>query len=131
MIMSDPRIFYPVQPMLPVADAHKPATVKSNQAVSGTQFKQVLQKEISDVKFSQHAVQRLESRNIKLDSEQLQRLQDAVDKASQKGARESLVLMDNQLAFVVSVRNRTVITAMDGATIKDNIFTNIDSAIVM
>jgi flagellar operon protein len=61
----------------------------------------------------------------------VERLHAAVDKAAGKGSRETLVLMDNQLAFVVSVRNRTVITAMDGATVKDSVFTNIDSAIVV
>ncbi len=129
--MSDPRIFYPVQPMLPAADTHKPATAKPSGQNIQVPFQNILKQELSQVKFSQHAKDRLEQRNIKLDDEQIKRLQDAVEKAAQKGARESLVLMDSQLAFVVSVRNRTVITAMDGASIKDNVFTNIDSAVFM
>jgi flagellar operon protein len=129
--MSDPRILFPLQPIASTTTNSNPVTVKNPVAVTAPNFRDVLKREINQVKFSQHALQRLESRNIKLDSEQMQRLQGAVDKAAQKGSRESLVLMDNTLAFVVSVRNRTVITAMDGTSIKDNVFTNIDSAIVM
>ena len=61
----------------------------------------------------------------------MNQLKSAVDKAAQKGARESLILMNNDLALVVSVTNRTVITAMDGASIRDNVFTNIDSAVIV
>ena len=61
----------------------------------------------------------------------MQKLQQAVGKAAQKGARESLVLMQPDLAFVVSVRNRTVITAVDGDSMKENVFTNIDSAVIV
>ncbi len=129
--MSDPRMFYPIQPIQPIqpaADTHKPATAKQPDQIK-VPFQSILRQELNQVKFSQHAKDRLEQRNIKLDDTQIERLQDAVEKAAQKGARESLVLMDTNLAFVVSVRNRTVITAMDGASIKDNVFTNIDSAI--
>ena len=83
------------------------------------------------MKFSQHAAQRLQTRNINLTPVQMNQLNNAVDKAAQKGARESLILMDKDLALVVSVTNRTVITAMDGASIKDNVFTNIDSAVIV
>lgn len=94
-------------------------------------FQQTLQKEQERVKFSQHALQRLASRRIELDQTQLQKLEQAVGKAAQKGARESLVLMQPDLAFVVSVRNRTVITAVDGDSMKENVFTNIDSAVIV
>ena len=133
--MNDPRMFYPMQPIVPGTTnpvSNRPASVKNaNANTAGVPFADVLKKELGQVKFSQHALQRLETRQIKLDESQLSRLENAVDKAAQKGSRESLVLMDDQLAFVVSVRNRTVITAMDGASIKDNIFTNIDSAIMI
>ena len=55
---------------------------------------------------------------------------DAVNKAAAKGARQSLLVMDNQ-AFIVSVTNRTVITALDGSSMKENVFTNIDSAVIV
>ena len=130
--MTDPRVFNPIQqPIVSNITNSKPAVSKTTGQFPQASFSQVLQKEISEVKFSQHALQRLDTRGIKLDEAQLERLEDAIDKAAQKGSRESLVLMDNQLAFVVSVRNRTVITAMDGTSIKDNVFTNIDSAVIM
>jgi len=98
---------------------------------SNSQFSQILERELSDVKFSQHAIQRLQSRNIMIDQAGMARLNGAVDKAAQKGAKESLVLMNNDLALVVSIKNKTVITAMDGASMKNNLFTNIDSAIII
>ncbi|MPN53289.1 hypothetical protein SDC9_200953 [bioreactor metagenome] len=76
-------------------------------------------------------MQRLESRNIKLNPTDMDKLNRAIEKAAQKGARESLVLMNNDLALIVSVKNKTVITAMDGTSIKDNVFTNIDSAVIV
>jgi len=79
---------------------------------------------------------RLQMRNITLSPEDMDKLRGAVDRAEAKGAREALILMsrpsrDQDLALVVSVKNRTVITAMDGETLKDNVFTNIDSAVVV
>ena len=94
-------------------------------------FEQVLTQTMGGVKFSQHATQRLQTRNINLSNDQMNQLKSAVDKAAQKGARESLILMNNDLALVVSVTNRTVITAMDGSSIRDNVFTNIDSAVII
>jgi flagellar operon protein len=83
----------------------------------------------SSVKFSAHATKRLEARNITLSAQQLTTLEDAVEKARAKGGRETLILLDN-VALVVSVANRTVITAMDGDNLKDNVFTQIDSAVI-
>ncbi|MHB8170473.1 MAG: TIGR02530 family flagellar biosynthesis protein [Thermincolia bacterium] len=93
-------------------------------------FNQVFQEELqkASFKFSQHAQQRLEARNIKLSAQDISKINSAVDKAAAKGAKESLVIMDN-LALVVSVKNRIVITAVDGANMKDSVFSNIDSAV--
>ena len=81
------------------------------------------------VKFSAHANKRLEARNIHFSEEQIKTLEDAVENARSKGGRETLILLDN-VALVVSVANRTVITAMDGDNLKDNVFTHIDSAVI-
>jgi flagellar operon protein len=81
------------------------------------------------VRWSAHAVERLAQRRTPVSAEMQQRLQGAVDDLAAKGARESLVLMDG-LALVVSVANRTVITAVGSDRMKDQIFTNIDSAAV-
>ncbi|MBN1826860.1 MAG: hypothetical protein JW958_11395 [Candidatus Eisenbacteria bacterium] len=80
------------------------------------------------LKFSQHAQQRLHSRNVNLGESELSRLGDAVGRAGEKGAKESLVLLD-ELAFVVSVKNRTVVTAMQSRQ-SSGVFTAIDSAVI-
>jgi flagellar operon protein len=81
------------------------------------------------VTISKHAVQRLERRNLPVDQTVMQRLQDGVDRAAGKGARDAVVLVDDT-AFVVSVSNRTVVTAVGRDQMKDHVFTNIDSAVI-
>ncbi len=88
------------------------------------------QAENSEIKFSKHAEQRLQSRNISLSQDQKEKMKIAVTKAESKGVRDSLVLMDN-LAFVVNVQNRTVITAANSNELKENVFTNIDGAVIV
>jgi flagellar operon protein len=115
-----------VQPATPSSNAQRSAsTEKAN-------FQRLLESNLrpSSLKFSTHAQQRLERRQIHLDGQRLSRLEEAVEKAAQKGARESLVLIDD-LALVVSVKNRTVITAVDEKHLKEKVFTNIDSAIIV
>ena len=106
---------------------------------AGPSFDQVLQKSgdtlavsaaRAGIKFSGHAQTRLASRQITLSDSDVARLGQAMTKAATKGAKDSLVLMD-KTAFVVSVANRTVITAVASDTLKDNIFTNIDSAMIL
>ena len=92
-------------------------------------FKQKLQS-ASELKFSKHAAQRLDDRNIELTEEQSQRLEEGVMKASEKGITDSLVLVDT-LAFIVNVPNQTVVTAMDQTESDENIFTNIDGAVIV
>ncbi|MNC69731.1 hypothetical protein D3C75_1204560 [compost metagenome] len=95
---------------------------------SEVSFESVLQKNI--LKFSNHAAKRLEQRGIELGSRQLDQISSAVDKAAAKGSKESLILMKD-MALIVSVANRTVVTAMDGNSMKDNVFTQIDSAVII
>ena len=128
--MTDNRIYSAQQAIQPI----KPSVIKPSSAgMANTlgSFDQVLNQTLGSVKFSQHATQRLQTRNINLSNDQMNQLKSAVDKAAQKGARESLILMNNDLALVVSVTNRTVITAMDGSSIRDNVFTNNDSAVIV
>lgn len=86
-------------------------------------------KRLESLQFSNHAVKRLMDRGVELTSEKAQRLVDAVETAREKGARDSLILLD-ELAFVVSVGNKTVITACDMNGLKEGVFTKIDSAIL-
>ena len=81
------------------------------------------------VQFSKHALARVQRRGIELGANTLGRLAQGVDRAASKGSRDSLVLVDGT-AFVVSVSNRTVITAVGSEHMKDNVFTNIDSAVI-
>lgn len=82
------------------------------------------------VRFSAHAKARLHSRGVSLDQARLDELSQAIDKAEARGARESLVLTD-EAAYVVSVSNRTVITAFDRDSLRDGVFTSIDSAVIL
>jgi len=92
-------------------------------------FDDILNEEITRLKFSQHAKNRVEARNLEISSEDLTKLDEAVDKASEKGAKDSLIFL-RDMAFIVNVKNRTVVTALDSEQIKDNVFTNIDSVLI-
>jgi flagellar operon protein len=106
------------------------AKTAASQPVKDAGFQDILRAKVKPViKFSAHALERLQRRNIELTPERMEKLTAAVQKAQEKGSRESLVLMDN-LALIVSIKNQTVITAIDGERIKENVFTNIDSAII-
>jgi len=116
-----------VQPSLnPTASAKTPAG-------KGAQFSDILTDKLGTsepLNFSAHAQSRLMTRSIQLTGQQMERLQHGVNQAAQKGSRESLVVMDN-LAFIVSVPNRTVVTAVDGAAKSGNVFTQIDGAVIV
>ena len=92
-------------------------------------FDRVLQEELRGLIFSRHAQERLEARKIRLSETDMTELQQAVTRAEEKGGKDSLVLL-RDMAFIVSVKNRTVVTAMDSEHLKENVFTNIDSAVV-
>ena len=110
-----------------------PSAASRKAAENGGAFAQTLDSEITrnaGVKLSAHAAKRLAERNVHFGDSEQARLTAAVDRIEQKGADRSLVLMDD-LALLVSARNRTVITAMDFASAKDGVFTNIDSAVII
>jgi flagellar operon protein len=99
------------------------------QTQAAVRFSDVLQDKVNELKFSAHAQTRIRSRNIELTSGMMEKLQNAVSTAKAKGANNSLVLFPDA-AFIVNIPNRTVVTAMDGENIRDNIFTNIDSTVI-
>ncbi|HEY8278956.1 MAG TPA: TIGR02530 family flagellar biosynthesis protein [Bdellovibrionota bacterium] len=84
----------------------------------------------SALKFSSHALNRIKDRSISMGSELMSKLEKAVDTAAQKGSKESLIL-SNDAAFIVSVKNKTVITVLDRNQMNGNVFTNIDSTVVI
>ncbi|MGM0608408.1 MAG: TIGR02530 family flagellar biosynthesis protein [Candidatus Muiribacteriota bacterium] len=98
---------------------------------NGKNFGQILKNQLQkdELKFSSHAQQRMKERGIKLSQPQQKRLETAVENARNKGGSESLIMIDNN-AFVVSVKNNTVITAVDEKSLNENVFTNIDSAVM-
>lgn len=102
------------------------------KAPDGRSFAQVLVEARKDrqVTFSKHAEERLQSWGQGLDGEKLAKLGDAVNAASAKGARSTLVLMEG-LAFVVAPQTRTVVTVIPENRMKENVFTSIDSAVVV
>lgn len=100
---------------------------------SGVSFQEVLlQKtgQTQELKFSKHAAGRLNDRGIELSDNQMERLYDGVRRAGQKGIKDSLVIVD-ELAFIVNIPNSTVVTAMDSTETNDNVFTNINGAVIM
>ena len=92
-------------------------------------FRSVLDRTPGGVAFSGHAARRMEQRGVQLDEAHLRRIDSAVDQAQAKGSRDSLILMDD-LALVVSITNRTVVTAVDQASQKEHVFTNVDSVVI-
>jgi flagellar operon protein len=114
-----------------LAPVGRPAAAPSpTQVPGGPSFADVLRtRQPQAVRFSSHALQRVERRGIDVSAETLGRLNDGVDRAAGKGARASVVFVD-ATAFVVSVPNRTVITAVDRDHMKQQVFTNIDSAVI-
>lgn len=82
------------------------------------------------LKFSNHAVDRMQARGIRFSPEEMAKIEGAVSKAAGKGAKETLLLTDNS-ALIVSVKDNTVVTVMDKAALKENVFTNIDSTVMI
>jgi flagellar operon protein len=111
--------------------AKKNTQAVSNSSQSEQSFDSILNNKISsNVLFSKHAAKRLNNRSINMTDEQLKRVESGIDKADERGIKDSLVLVDN-LALVVNVKNRVVITAMDEQSRNDNVFTNIDGAVIV
>ena len=116
-------------PLIPISRPVKPAVRQTGKPKS--EFGDILQQKIdsSSLKFSAHAQKRMTANRVSLSDNQIFELEQAVKKVEQKGGKESLIVI-NDLAFVVSISNRTVITAIDQGRMKDNVFTNIDSAVI-
>ncbi len=127
--MSDKITFIP-QPLVPPS-AKTGALSGTPRNPAESSFEEVFRKELQsgNVGFSRHAQQRLEHRNIHLSPADLTRLNQAVDQVRAKGGRDSLVML-NDNAMIVSIKNNQVVTVVDKQNLKDNVFTHIDSAII-
>ncbi|MEG8945593.1 TIGR02530 family flagellar biosynthesis protein [Rosettibacter firmus] len=103
-------------------------SVKNHRDPVKASFDSIFKEELEKIKFSNHAMKRLESRKIQLSEDEIAKIQDAVEKAEAKGSRDSLILMNNT-AFIVNIPNRTVVTAIEVENSNENVFTNIDSVV--
>jgi len=116
--------------LIEIAQRGKPQATRNS---AGTSFKDMFSAELAQnrgLSFSRHAQQRLFSRGIELSDDTLGRIADAVDRAATKGSKETLVMSD-EVAMVVSVTNRTVITAFDRDNLREGVVTSIDSAVIL
>lgn len=127
--MSDKITLIP-QPIVPPS-ARVGGKINQQNKPAGASFDEVFCKELknSEIGFSRHAQQRMASRNIDLSPAELARLNEAVGQVRAKGGRDSLVML-NDNALIVSVKNNQVVTVVDKDSLKDNVFTKIDSAII-
>ena len=129
----DPKEINGLPGVNPVAPARPVRTPVQIPPTAGPSFREVLEKSgapAGQLKFSAHAMQRLQSRNINLSQDDVNKMNVMADKAAAKGAKQSLFMM-RDVAMVVSIKNRTVITAVDQDSMKENVFTNIDSAAII
>ena len=129
--MIDNNILFPQPIQAPVRPKQTTTPPGAGTVGGGSPFAKVLDEKLpgQPVRLSQHAQERLKSRGITLSDADMRQLEGAVDSVAQKGGKESLIMMGDA-ALVVSVKNRTVVTAMDRQGMKGNVFTNIDSAVV-
>lgn len=102
--------------------------VAVNLLPQSTEFQDLLDAKV--LKFSHHAEVRMQQRGIKLQAESLTKIINAVEDAASKGAQDSLIVF-RDIAMIVNVPSRTVVTAMDGGQMRSNVFTHIDSAIIL
>jgi flagellar operon protein len=144
--MSNGAFIYPNVTSLPGQTGITPAErgPKKQEGVKGEfdkAFEQALEKTgtnegrdlnqvKSPLKFSAHASQRMQDRKISIDQATMTKVNDAVDKAESKGLEDTLILTKDA-AFIVNVKNRTVITALDKNNLSGNVFTNIDGAVIV
>ena len=113
-------------PFIPIEQIGNQAGISPKSP--STSFDSVFQQELEKIKFSNHALKRLENRNIQLGDADISKIQSAVERAELKGSKDSLVMMEDT-AFIVNIPNRTVVTAMAVGSSYENIFTNIDSVV--
>ena len=112
-------------------NSNKPKAINTNNI--NKDFGKVLlelQSKDEDIKFSKHATERLNNRNVNLSTEDIIRLKSAFSKADSKGVKDALILMDDK-AFIANIRSKTIITTVSKEQLKDNIFTNIDGAVII
>lgn len=131
--MSIPSIYQTLGPIAPVeAPKVERPELTRDKAAGISDFEKVLLRthEVPALKFSTHAETRIRSRSIPWNDDLEKRVKGGIDSAREKGSREALILAGN-VAVIANVKSGTVITAMDATNLKERIFTNIDSAVIV
>lgn len=112
-------------PIGPPSPSYAPRPANAPAGSASASFEQALQ----GTQLSRHAQKRVDSRDLNLDPARMSRLDSAINAAAAKGARNSVVMLDD-LAVVVDINQRTVVTAMNAQEGKEKVFTNIDSVVI-
>lgn len=130
-IPTNPALVAGIGPAKPVTPTSAPGRAGGTAPSTGPAFAEILHVATGSepLHFSRHALERVQRRGIELDPSTLTRLHEGVGRAAGKGSRDSVVLVDGT-AFVVSVGNRTVVTAVGSQHMREHVFTNIDSAVI-
>lgn len=113
-------------PFVPLIERDRFQTAATNKAAGS--FGEIFTEELEKLRFSSHALKRLELRNIQFSENELTKIQAAVERAELKGSKDSLVMVDDT-ALIVNIPNKTVVTAMQINKENENVFTNIDSVV--
>jgi len=131
--MSQPINISQMQKPVNLIEIAEKGQLKNTGKADPSSFKDMFSKELASstgVSFSKHAEQRLFSRGIELSDTTMNKISDAINRADTKGSKETLILTD-EAALVVSVKNRTVITVFDRDNLREGVVTSIDSAVVL
>lgn len=103
---------------------------KNNAKKSFNEVLDSIEKKNSEIKFSKHATKRLNNRNIDVSKEDIKKLEDAFSKAEKGGVKDALILIDNK-AFIANINSKTIVTTVERGSLKQNVFTNIDGAVII
>ncbi|MFU0831609.1 MAG: Flagellar operon protein [Oscillospiraceae bacterium] len=115
----------------PIQQAEKTSIAQNSSSTNTKSFSEILQNvQQGGITFSKHALQRMDARKIEISPELMMRMNTAVEQAKAKGVRDALMMSGNT-AFIVNIPSATVVTMMNGGEMKENIFTNIDGAVIL
>lgn len=119
-----------ITPSGPGAIGERPSIGKANQSANPEEFQKILRQEEGKLSMSQHAETRIRSREIPWSPALEKRVMSGIEALEAKGSREALILADD-VAFIANIRSKTIVTAMDRTQLKERVFTNIDSAVLV
>jgi flagellar operon protein len=127
--MADATINGVQVPFVPIGGVDSRIDRPGNMLAPERSFETLFRKELAAVRFSKHASDRIAERNMQIDGADLEKIDRAISRAEEKGSQDSLIFL-RDMAFIVNVPNRTVVTAIESGRLQENVFTNIDSAVI-